>query len=286
MKNYYTKILACNKQARIIFVENTDLIGQICASHNTNKLSATLLARTVSCASLLTGLLKDKHRVSLKVSASNRDYRVFADIDANRNVRGFISEELQKALNMETKPSSIEQIIGDRGYIQVINDIGMNSITTWITDMPYKNIIDDLSHYYKQSEQTPTWVSTDIVFNEQDQIELSRAILVQLLPGAPISKLKQIKRTIIVNKMKLLDSSNKAAMQELPFTIFEDAELLETKPIQLFCGCSKEMFFSMLLALGKEELTKAYLSDNPIELACNVCGNKYLFLSEELKNLL
>ncbi len=62
----------------------------------------------------------------------------------------------------------------------------MNRIIT-ITDMPYGNIVDDLSHYYTQSEQTPTWISTYLVFNEQDQIVLSRAVLVQLLPGSPIT---------------------------------------------------------------------------------------------------
>ncbi|TDF96304.1 Hsp33 family molecular chaperone HslO [Paenibacillus piri] len=62
--------------------------------------------------------------------------------------------------------------------------------------------------------------------------------------------------------------------------------MLETKPIQLFCGCSKEMFFSMLYALGKEEVTDAYIDANIIEFACNVCGSKYTFHPEELKDFL
>jgi molecular chaperone Hsp33 len=140
MNNYITKILALNKQARILFAENTDLIHEVCSNQNTNKLLKTLLARTVSCASLLTGLLKDNHRISLKVSASKRDYRVYADVDAEGNVRRFISDDLLNAFNEETNPFTIDQIIGDRGCIQVTNDIGMNSIITGITDMPYKNI--------------------------------------------------------------------------------------------------------------------------------------------------
>jgi molecular chaperone Hsp33 len=286
MNNFITKILALNKQARILFAENTDLIHEVCSNQNTNKLLKTLLARTVSCASLLTGLLKDNHRISLKVSASKRDYRVYADVDAEGNVRGFISDDLLNAFNEETNPFTIDQIIGDRGCIQVTNDIGMNSIITGITDMPYKNITDDISHYYAQSEQTPTWISTYIVFNEQDQIELSRAVLVQLLPGSPITLLHQIRRRITDNKPVFLNATNKGIMKELPFTIFDDAEFLETKPIQLYCGCSKEMFYSMLYALGKEEISNAYISGNTIEFACNVCGNKYLYHPEELKYFL
>jgi len=284
--NYITKILALNKQARILFAENTNLIHEVCSNQNTNKLLKTMLARTVSCASLLTGLLKDNHRISLKVSASKKDYKVYADVDAEGNVRGFISDELLNALDEEISPFTVEQIIGDKGCIQLTNDIGMNSIVTGITDMPYRNIVDDISHYYAQSEQTPTWISIYIVFNEQDQIELSRAVLVQLLPGSPITLQHQIRKRIIDNKAIFCDATNKEIMKQIPFTLFDDAELLETKPIQLFCGCTKEMFYSMLYALGKEEISNSYISGSTIEFACNVCGNKYLFRSEELKNLL
>ncbi|GIP18607.1 hypothetical protein J40TS1_42490 [Paenibacillus montaniterrae] len=286
MNNYMTKILASNKQARILFTENTDLIRKICSNQNTNKLLKTLLARTVSCASLLTGLLKENHRISLKVSASKRNYKVYADVDAEGNVRGFIGDDLLNALNEEISPFTVEQFIGDRGCIQMTNDIGMNSIITGITDMPYRNIVDDISYYYSQSEQTPTWISTYIIFNEQDQIALSRAVLVQLLPGSPLTLLQQIRKIITDSKPIFLNATDKDTMKELPFTIFDDAEFLETKPMQLYCGCSKEMFYSMLYALGQEEILNACISGSTIEFACNVCGSKYMFHPEELKNLL
>jgi molecular chaperone Hsp33 len=107
-----------------------------------------------------------------------------------------------------------------------------------------------------------------------------------LLPGSPITLLHQIRRRITDNKPVFLNATNKGIMKELPFTIFDDAEFLETKPIQLYCGCSKEMFYSMLYALGKEEISNAYISGNTIEFACNVCGNKYLYHPEELKYFL
>lgn len=286
MNSYIYKILVANKQARILFAENTDVIQQICASHHTNKSLITLLARSVSCASLLPGLLKDNHRLSLKVSASKRDYKVFADVDAQGNVRGFMSDALLNAFAEVTDPLTVEQMIGDNGCIQVTNDIGMNSIVTGITDMPYRNIVDDISHYYAQSEQTPTWISTYIDFNEQDQIELSRAILVQLLPGSPRTLLHQIRKTITDHQPIFTNATTQDIMNGLLFTIFDDAEFLETKQIQHYCGCSKKMFYSMLHALGKEEVSEAYMSGNTIEFACNVCGNKYVFHPEELRRFI
>lgn len=286
MNNDMTKILALDKRARILFAEHTDLIRELCFSPHTNQLLKTMLARTVSCTSLLTGLLKDSQRISLKISASNRNYSIYADGDAQGNVRGFMSDELLSVPDEEANACTIEQMIGDRGCIRVIHDIGMNSLTTGITDMPYSNIVDDVSHYYAQSEQTPTWISAYLVFDAHNQIELSRAVLVQLLPGAPNTLLSHAKRKINEYRSAFLDTTSTAAMRELPFTIFEDAALLETRPLQLFCGCSKEMFTSMLYALEKEELSHACVSGNPIEFVCNVCGNKYKFYPEELKAFL
>lgn len=140
--------MAFNKQARILFAENTKLIREICGKPNMTPLLKTLLARTVGYASLMTGLLKDNHRISLKVKASKRDYTIYADVDAAGNVRGYVSDELLSAPAEAVRPISVEQLIGDRGSIQVTNDIGMNSIVTGITDMPYGNIVDDMSHYF------------------------------------------------------------------------------------------------------------------------------------------
>ncbi|MDP4146910.1 MAG: Hsp33 family molecular chaperone HslO [Bacillota bacterium] len=51
---------------------------------------------------------------------------------------------------------SVEELIGDKGYIQVLKDLGMHSIFTSVTDMPFGNIIDDFSYYFKQIEQIDT----------------------------------------------------------------------------------------------------------------------------------
>ncbi|MGO4275252.1 Hsp33 family molecular chaperone HslO, partial [Paenibacillus sp. TAF58] len=90
MDNYLIKTLAYNKQARILFVENTDLIRAVCNHDHMNKLLKTALGKTVSIASILTGILKGNQRISLKVKTSNPNYKIFADVDSKGNVRGYI----------------------------------------------------------------------------------------------------------------------------------------------------------------------------------------------------
>jgi molecular chaperone Hsp33 len=112
MDNYIIKTLAYNKQVRILFVDNTVMIREICNQLNMNKLLKTALGTTVSIASLISGILKGNQRISLKINASNRNYKIFADVDSTGNVRGYINDELLNASLDYANGLSIEQLIG------------------------------------------------------------------------------------------------------------------------------------------------------------------------------
>lgn len=285
MNNYILKTLAYNKQVRIFFMENTDMIKELCNHKNISKALKTALSKTVSIATLISGTLKGNQRVSIKVNASNRNYKIFADVDSKGNVRGYINDELLKAPLDYISNLSIEQLIGDKGCIQVLKDLGMCSIFTGITDMPYGNIVDDFSYYFKQSEQTDSFFSVNIVWNENNEIILCRGIMAQLLPGAPISLIDTIKEIISENQSVLSNLGEIANFKEIPYLLFRDIEIVELYPVQFLCGCSKEIFYPMLYSLNKEELVDAYKSKKSIEIVCNVCGKKYTFSPQEIKNL-
>jgi molecular chaperone Hsp33 len=177
-------------------------------------------------------------------------------------------------------------LIGDRGCIQVTKDIGMNHVFTGITDMPYGNIVDDMSHYYRQSEQTPTWFSVNLVFNEKNEIVLSRGVMAQLLPGAPVSLIHRIRSVLSDHQSYLIDPEYSKTFNELPYSLFEDIDIVGIEPIRLYCGCSKELLYPMLYALDKEELVNAYENNSLMEIVCNTCGKKYTFDSSEIASLI
>jgi molecular chaperone Hsp33 len=286
MENYLIKTLAYNKQARILFVENTDLIGTVCNHDSMNKLLKTALGTTVSVASMLTGILKGNQRISLKVKASNHHYKILADVDSTGNIRGYISDELLNAPSNDLNNVSIEQLIGNRGCMQVTKDIGMDNVFTGITDMPYGNIVDDMAHYFKQSEQLPSCFSVNIVFNENNEIVLSRGVMAQLLPGAPVRIINRIRNVISDHQSNLIDSENSKTFKELPYSLFEDIDIIGIEPLRLFCRCSKEILYPMLYTLDKEELANAYENNSLMEIVCNVCGKKYTFDSSEIASLI
>jgi len=285
MNNYILKTLAYNKQVRIFFMESTEMIKEICNHKNISNTLKTALGETVSVATLMSGTLKGNQRVSIKVNPTNRKYKIFADVDSWGNIRGYINDALLNAPLNTINNSSVEELIGDSGYIQVLKDLGMHSIFTGVTDMPYKNIVDDFSYYFKQSEQTDTIFSVNMVYNENNEITLCRGIMAQLLPGAPISFINSIKEIISENQWVLLNLRENKDFKKIPYLLFRDVEIVEQYPVQFLCGCSKETFYPMLYSLNKEELDDAYKSEKPMEIVCNICGKKYSFSSQEIRNL-
>ncbi|WP_291575822.1 Hsp33 family molecular chaperone HslO [Clostridium sp. UBA4548] len=285
MNNYILKTLAYNKQVRIFFLDGTDMIKEICNHKNIGKTLKDALGKTVSIATLISATLKGNQRVSIKVSASNRKHKIFADADSMGNIRGYISDELLNVPIDNIEGLSIKEVIGHKGCIQVLKDLGMHSIFTGITDMPYGNIVDDFSYYFKQSEQTDSFFSINIVYNN-NEVVLCRGIMAQLLPGAPTGLIDTIRETIFENHSILSNLGDNESLKHIPYLLFNDIEIVEKYPVQFLCGCSKEVFYPMLYSLSKDELEDAFQNKKSMEIVCNVCGKKYSFSSQDIKNLI
>jgi molecular chaperone Hsp33 len=219
-------------------------------------------------------------------SLSNPKFIIFADADSNGNVRGYLSDALIDAYFDEIGNLTIEQLIGKKGSIRVMSDSGMNHIFTGITDMPYNNIVDDFSYYFNQSEQIPTHISLDIVFDTNNEVISSRGIFVQLLPGAPSNLINKIKKIISENYSVLFSKEKNTRFNEIVLKLFDESEVIGIESLHLFCGCSKEMLYHILHSLSKDELVDSVQNNKPIETVCHICGTKYSYDPNEIKNLL
>ncbi len=289
MNNTVIQTLAFRQQARIMFVENTELIGALCRRHPPHPLLRLTLGQTVSAASLIAGMLKGDERLSVVITATNSQYRIYTDVEAAGHVRGYLSEALLAApwdaCNREG--NGFRTLIGDRGSIRVAKHIGLDRAFTGITDMPYGSVEANLSHYYRQSEQTATWFHLDIQFDEDGEVSSSRGILAQLLPGAPGGLLDQIRQAIAHRGLEShLSSSRRTPILEWPFSVFEDIRIVGTLPVQLFCVCSKEALMPLLHGLGGETLRSACDRGEDMEIACSICGSRYRYSPQEIGRLL
>ncbi|WP_147384483.1 Hsp33 family molecular chaperone HslO [Paenibacillus sp. 1011MAR3C5] len=224
-------------------------------------------------------------QLSIKVKGIRPSLAIFADADWTGNVRGYVSEELlDRALGMPDI-TTMEQLIGERACIQMVKDIGMDLAFTGITDMPYSKLSDNFGHYFHQSEQIPSYFWSLLLINEENEVVRSIGIAAQLLPGAPPSILRQIKEAVIERERQAPFCLNDDTIEVLPNLLFEDIEVMSTNTLQLFCECSKPVFYPMLYSLGITELKVACANRQSIEFVCHACGQAYSFSPEEIAGL-
>ncbi|MNH95899.1 33 kDa chaperonin [compost metagenome] len=288
LENYLIKGLAFDNKVRVFLVENTELIKAICGGPEVrSRLLKRALGTTVSAASLLTGTLKDRQRLSMKVRASYPDCKIFADVDAYGNIRGYLSESVLHAPLEQWAGLTLSQWIGNKGCLQVVKDAGMHHTFTGITDMPYGNIVDDLVHYFKQSEQTSTCFAIQIDINKNNEILRSQGIMAQLLPGAPYHVIDDIRSILDLQPglRSISEPQTPDSSRRFLSSLFKGIEFIGLQPIQAFCGCSKPMFYPMLLALGEDALKCTLKEEQSIEMVCHVCGIKYVFGHDEISRL-
>jgi molecular chaperone Hsp33 len=287
MDNLLIKTMAFEKNALILFVNNADLLRNICRRPSLkSKQLRHALGLAVSAASLLAGTLKDRQRISIKIKLSCPAGTLYADADWQGHVRGAVSDELLQTSAELLDGMTIPQLVGDRGVIHIVKDVGMFRHVTGITDMPFRNIVDDLSHYYHQSEQTPTCFAIHIGYDDDGQIATAIGALAQLLPGAPREIMDDIKN--ILNRLPGIPSSmvRGEAFRPMLSRLFDDLEIKDELPVSAYCDCNKDKMASMLYSLGIGELTAACENRESIEVSCHVCGNSYVFKPEEIKLLL
>ncbi|MFD3221778.1 Hsp33 family molecular chaperone HslO [Staphylococcus saprophyticus] len=286
MKNSIAKTLTHGEQVRFYFVDNTQLLQEIFELNNKIPLSLKLLlGKTVSVMSILSGTLKGNQRMSLQITLSNPKYKIFAEAEANGNVRGYLNERLLTAPGLEEQ--SMEDLIGSTAMISVIKGSDMSQFTS-ITDMPNQNIVDDIANYFVQSDQTPTYLHSTIQFDDQASLLSSHALFAQLLPGAPPQLLSEVKNAIktnpeIFSKLKAEEASDN---EEELRRMFGSAKVIGYSSSQFFCGCTKEMFYGMLYSLSEEEIKRSIEEDEDIEAFCHICGKTYTFQQKEIEHLL
>lgn len=288
MKNTIVKTLIYDKQVRLFIVDNTKLINEILGlNKETSKILKLTLGKTISVVSLITGTLKGDQRISLQMTMSDPKYKVFADADARGNVRGYLNEELLKAPYDYINKISLDRLIGNKGTIRVIKGSAMNQFTG-ITDMPYRNIVDDISHYFIQSEQTKTYIGANIRFGNDNCVLFSNAIYAQLLPGAAPDLINEAEHTVNTNRefFTSLNQYSKNNVEEKLSELFKDVKVIGYSPVQFFCGCSKEMFYGMLHSLSENELKLAIHNKEAIDTTCQICGRTYRFNYNEIQGLL
>jgi molecular chaperone Hsp33 len=284
MEDQILRALVCDSQAQMFIVNasETGLKAKELLGLSTGVSYA--IARLISASAMLSQRNKsESEKLTLMVNGGGAAGKLLVTSDNLGNVKACADKPDAITPSTEIK---IPELVGKAGQLTVIRDnplgkepyVGMSNLVSG-------DITRDFAAYLVTSEQQPAAVALDA--GEYEGKFTAGGIMVLPLPGCSKEALDQIENKINGMNDILKRLNYHLSLEELAFDGFWDVGVkpLETISLKYNCDCSRERFEQALISLGKTELLSLAYEEEDTEICCRFCNKKYVFKSEQLKEL-
>ena len=273
---------------RLFLAVTTNTVNEAMRLHHMNATAGAALGRALTGAAMMGKMLKGEgDTVSLQFAGGGPVGRVFAQSDAQANVKGyvgnpFIDLPLQKSGHLD-----VGGAVGREGDLTVIKDLGLKEPYVGKVPLMTGEIAEDMARYFAQSEQVPSVVALGVLVNPDLTVKSAGGFIVQVMPDATeedIKKLEEMAMTI-PSTAHMLEIG--MSMEEMAAEILKgfSYDVLGFDPVEYRCDCSRERFTRGLISLGKRELNDIIEEQGEAELVCHFCNKRYLYTKDELTDI-
>ena len=288
MKDYLIRATAANGQVRAFGVTSRELTETAKNAHDTSPVATAALGRLMSAAVMMGADLKGENDLlTLRMEGDGPMGGLLATADSHGNVKGYaFHPEVLLPPNAKGK-LDVGGALG-AGMLSVVKDIGLKEPYVGQTNLVSGEIAEDLTYYYATSEQIPCSIALGVLMNKDNTVRQAGGFMIQLLPGASDELIDRLEERLgsLPSITALLDAG-KTPEEILSGLLGDfDLEILEKKPVQFHCDCSRERVERAIVSIGKKEIREMIEEGKPIEAGCQFCNKKYSFSVEELEELL
>ena len=288
MKDYLIRATAANGQVRAFGVTSRELTETAKNAHDTSPVATAALGRLMSAAVMMGADLKGENDLlTLRMEGDGPMGGLLATADSQGNVKGYaFHPEVLLPPNARGK-LDVGGALG-AGMLSVVKDIGLKEPYVGQTNLVSGEIAEDLTYYYAASEQIPCSIALGVLMNKDNTVRQAGGFMIQLLPGASDELIDRLEERLgeLPSITALLDA--RTTPEEILSGLLGDfdLEILEKKPVQFHCDCSRERVERAIVSIGKKEIREMIEEGKPIEAGCQFCNKKYSFSVEELEELL
>lgn len=271
-------------------IDSTSIVAEMEQRHKTSATASAALGRLLTAAALMGTTLKSDHdTITLKVKGGGIAGTLIAVCDAHGNVRGMLEHPLaDMPLNPVNGKLNVGGIVGKDGTLVVIREIGLKEPYIGQVPLVSGEIAEDITHYYAQSEQTPSVCALGVLVNPKLTIKAAGGYLLQLMPGATEAEITLIEDNIA--KLETVTTMINSGMspEQIAFAVLDGfaPELLNTSSAQYQCHCSADNMKRALISIGKADLYALAKEQPETEIICHYCNQGYRFSSTELIELI
>ncbi len=289
MKDQIIRFLAYNGKISVICAKTTNLVEKSRELHDLSPLATAVMGRVLTITALIGCEMKSpKDRMTIQIKGNGPIGKIVAVANNIPQVKAYLQEpQIELPLN-EFGKLDVGGAVGDKGFINVIKDIGLKEPYIGISPLVSGEIAEDFANYFQISDQKQTAVALGVLV-DKNGVRSSGGYIISPMPDATEEEISNIEQAIFKAGAisKMLD--NNLTLEEIAKKITgdENVQVVDDSIEPVYeCGCNKEKFAEGLATLGKKQLTELIEEDEKAEIQCQFCNKKYNFNKNELIEIL
>lgn len=287
--DYAVRAIGGNGSVRAFGITSRGVCEKARELHGTSPTITAALGRVLS-GTLLMGLdlEGEKDLITVVFRGDGPVKQILATGRSDGSVKGYASVPDVDLPLKEDGHLDVGGAVGDDGELTVIRDLGFGEPYVGSVRLVNGEIAADLTYYFAESEQTPTSIGLGVLVDTDCSVKSAGGFMVQLLPGTPEQVIARLEK----NLASLPTVTWMLEQGETPERILQrimrglGLEILDRKPVEYRCGCSRSSMDRALMVAGKEEVQEMIEKDGRAELTCDFCGTVYQYSKEELEKIL
>lgn len=289
MEDYIVRAMAGNAQIRAFAAYTKETVETARNRHQLSPVACAALGRLLTGGAMMGTMLKaEDDLLTLQINCSGEIGQLVVTSDSMGHVKGYV-----KNPNVMLPPNASGKLdVGGAlglGVLSVIKDMGLKDPYCGQTVLQTGEIAEDLTYYFATSEQIPSSVGLGVLMDKQyATVKQAGGFIIQLMPFAEDDVINQLEKNIqeIPSVTNMLEAG--LTPEDILRTILKgmDVEITDTIPVKFSCNCSKERVEKAVISIGKKELQNMIDENEPIEVNCHFCQEKYTFSVEDLKDML
>ncbi|HHY25598.1 MAG TPA: Hsp33 family molecular chaperone HslO [Desulfitobacterium dehalogenans] len=274
-----------NGEVRWVAVGMTNTVEEAANRHHTTPVATAALGRLMGASLLLASSMKAEEAITLRLLGDGPLGGVVAVGNPQGEARGYVQEpQVELPLNSKGK-LNVSGAVG-AGEFVVSHSLANGESYTGMVPLVSGEIADDLVHYLLNSEQVRSAALLGVMVGKDSHVAGAAGMLFQLLPDASEESVQALEAQLAQIQGISQIAADSTTMEELVRELMGDLDyrVLEKRPVQYKCTCSKERVSETLISIGKEGFEEL-LEDKQAELVCHFCNEHYHFDEGELREL-
>lgn len=287
---------AVDGTVRCMAAVTTGTVAEAVRRHGTSNTVAAALGRSLTGALLLGSGLKELDRLTVQITCDGAIGGLTAEANALGHVRGYArNPEAEVPLKVNGK-LDVSRVVG-KGMFYVTHESGYD---VGLYREPYRGsvplvsgeIAEDFAYYLTKSEQIPSAVMLGVLVRGRESggmyIEAAGGIMVQVMPGASERTIAAIEQSVAATPHTTTLIREGATPADLLRTVLGDVpfEIVEERPVQFACPCSRERAVSLISSIDRAELESMLREDQGAAMTCHFCNETYKIEEAELAEIL